>query len=99
MSTETTSSNWFSDLLEESNQSPEAVVYGLMLRIAGQVAKAMAEQELTPASLAAVLGTSTAWVNQLLDADVNLKFADVMSTVMWLGIDIKLVFYRKGKKL
>lgn len=81
---------WFDDQLAEANNNPEAVAYGIMLRIAGEISLALRTKQWKQKDLAANLGVTEAWISRLLNAPPNMSILKIVKVAMVLGLEIDI---------
>lgn len=81
---------WFGDQLAQANNTPEAVAYGIMLRIAGEISLALRNRQWKQKDLAAKLGVTEAWISRLLNAPTNMSILKIVEVAMALGLEIDI---------
>lgn len=81
-------SEWFSKELEEAHKDPEAVAYGIMLRVVGDIAIQMDTLKLKQSELAKRLKVSEGWVSRLLNAPPNMSVLKIVEAAMELGMEV-----------
>ena len=81
---------WFGDQLTQANNNPEAVAYGIMLRIAGEISLALRNKQWKQKDLAAKLGVTEAWISRLLNAPTNMSILKIVEVAMALGLEIDI---------
>ncbi len=84
---ETSAQEWFTSLVEQYRDDPEYIAEKLVLDIIGDLCRAMEEQSVTKAELAQRLGTSPAFVSQVLNGKPNMTLLTLAKFAAALGLE------------
>src|SRR5437868_4306171 len=81
MKTET----WFGQQLTEYANDPDFLIDGLLLEVTDQICVRLSQLDMRPADLAQRLGTSRAYVSQLLNGRPNMTMRTLVAVAHALG--------------
>lgn len=95
----TTADTWFSDKHEAFREDPEYVAEELALDLVMAITRRMRELGLNQSDLARKIGTSPAFVSQLLHGKPNMTLLTLAKLSVALGLDCKIALQTAEEEL
>lgn len=84
--------DWFAEQLKKANENPGAVGYGMMIRIAGNLAIEANNQGLSWKELAEKIGVKENWVSRFFNCSEKTSMLSIMRVALALGLKPELDF-------
>lgn len=83
---------WFDKEVEQYENDPEYIAYGLMVDLAAQVAKKLKKEGLKQKDLAERLDKSEGWISRFLNDPTNYSVKKLVEIAVVLGMELNISF-------
>lgn len=83
---------WFDNEVNELENDPEYLAYGLMVDLAAQVAKKLKAEGLKQKDLAKRLGKSEGWISRFMNDPTNFSIKKLVEIAVALGMELNVSF-------
>ena len=83
---------WFDKEIEQYEDDPEFIAYGLMIDLAAQVAKKLEKEGLRQKDLAERLDKSEGWISRFLNDPTNYSVKKLVEIAVALGMELDISF-------
>lgn len=84
--------SWFDKEVEQYEDDPEFIAYGLMIDLAAQVAKKLEKEGLRQKDLAERLDKSEGWISRFLNDPTNYSVKKLVEIAVALGMELNISF-------
>lgn len=83
---------WFNEQVDELKDDPEYISYGLMVDLAGQIAKKLKKEGLKQKDLAARLGKTEGWISRFMNDPTNFSVKKLVEIATALDMELEISF-------
>lgn len=88
---------WFDKEVEQLEDDPEYIAYGLMIELASQVKRKLERESLRQKDLAKRLDKSEGWISRFMNDPTNFSIKKLVEIAVALGMELDIKFKESAK--
>ena len=87
---------WFDEEVDQLQNDPEYIAYGLMTKLAAEVARKLEKEDLKQKDLAERLDKSPGWISRFMNDPTNFSIKKLVEIAVALDMELEVRFKESG---